>query len=186
MSASIDSQKRVLLAGNSVDKLSSENSQRESRLAAVTKPLVRNAAIEPWITCFNALNEQMIQLRAQRNALSLGNNRPHRRRNGTKPLPREWYQEPYQERARKCPPFHLEPRKRDRPFVNAVNDDCLASRRTLYLEGYTRTSYLVDTGANISVYPRNKIHGPANKSDYELFATNGTRIATYGILVMIT
>lgn len=31
---------------------------------------------------------------------------------------------------------------------------------------------------------RNKLHGPANKDAYELYAANGSRIATYGIILM--
>ena len=40
------------------------------------------------------------------------------------------------------------------------------------------------TGADTCVYPRSKIRGHANKSDYELFAANGTRIATYGTVTV--
>lgn len=42
----------------------------------------------------------------------------------------------------------------------------------------------MDTGADICVYPRNNIHGPTNKSVYELFVANGTRIATYGTIAI--
>nr|XP_033204453.1 uncharacterized protein LOC117165099 [Bombus vancouverensis nearcticus] len=42
----------------------------------------------------------------------------------------------------------------------------------------------VNTGADTCVFPRNKIRGPASKSDYELFAANGTRIATYGTITL--
>jgi hypothetical protein len=38
----------------------------------------------------------------------------------------------------------------------------------------------MDTGADTVVYPCSKIRGHTNKSDYELFAANETRIATYG------
>lgn len=43
-------------------------------------------------------------------------------------------------------------------------------------------SFLVDTGAVLCVYPRNKLRGPASKDDYDLFAANGTHIATYGTI----
>lgn len=42
----------------------------------------------------------------------------------------------------------------------------------------------MDTGADISVYPRNKLRGPANRDTCELFAANGSRIATYGIILV--
>ena len=35
-----------------------------------------------------------------------------------------------------------------------------------------------------SVYPRSKIHGHVNKNAYELFADNGTLIATYGTIAI--
>lgn len=42
----------------------------------------------------------------------------------------------------------------------------------------------MDTGTNTCVYPHNKVRGPANKSDYDLFAANGTRIVTYGTITV--
>jgi hypothetical protein len=37
-------------------------------------------------------------------------------------------------------------------------------------------------GADVSVYPRSKIQEHPRKDDYELFAVNGTTIATYGTI----
>ena len=51
--------------------------QRAYRIATVTEPPVQNAkASEPLVACYNALNEQIIQLRT----LSFGSARPSRRR----------------------------------------------------------------------------------------------------------
>jgi len=44
----------------------------------------------------------------------------------------------------------------------------------------TRQDFLVDTGADLCVYPRKYIRGPRTKSIYELAAANGTTIYTYG------
>ena len=76
--------------------------------------------------------------------------------------------------------MQLEIGKRGQPSVIAASDDGLRSRRIFVFDKNTRISYLLDTGADICVYPISKIHGLANKGEYELFAANGTRVATYG------
>lgn len=57
------------------------------------------------------------------------------------------------------------------------------SRRIFVRDSSSRISFLVDSGADLCVYPRNKLRGPASKDKYELFAANGTCIATYGTKV---
>jgi hypothetical protein len=42
----------------------------------------------------------------------------------------------------------------------------------------------VDKGADLCMYPRSILRGPANKDAYEMFAANGTRTATYGIALV--
>ncbi|XP_076660505.1 uncharacterized protein LOC143363862 [Halictus rubicundus] len=44
----------------------------------------------------------------------------------------------------------------------------------------SKAKFLVDTGADVCVFPRSRIDGRLPKDDTELFAANGTRIATYG------
>ena len=78
----------------------------------------------------------------------------------------------------------MEVGKRHQPSVKAANDNGLGSRRIFVLDQRTKTSFLVDTGADISVYPRSRLSTDVKKAAYELFATNGTRIATYGTLAM--
>ena len=78
----------------------------------------------------------------------------------------------------------MEVGKRHQPSVKAANDNGLGSRRIIILDQRTKTSFLVDTGADISVYPRSRLSTDAKKTAYELFAANGTRIATYGTLAM--
>jgi len=43
-----------------------------------------------------------------------------------------------------------------------------------------RQDFLIDTGADLCVYPRKYIRGPRQRSTYELAAANGTTIYTYG------
>lgn len=59
---------------------------------------------------------------------------------------------------------HLEYGKRDQPFVSAASDDGLVSRRIFVMDRHSKIFFLVDTGADICVYLRNKIRGPANRS----------------------
>lgn len=91
----------------------------------------------------------------------------------------------FREGARNCrSPCIPQVGKRDQPPINAANDDGLVSRRIFVTDWNSRFFYLVDTSADICVYPRNKVHGSANRSEYELFAANGIRIATYGTIAI--
>jgi hypothetical protein len=73
--------------------------------------------------------------------------------------------------------------KRPQSSLKAVNDDGLISRR-IFVKAREQIAYLIDTGADICVYPRSKVHGPVNRSAYELFAANRTRILTYGTVTI--
>ena len=78
----------------------------------------------------------------------------------------------------------MEVGKRSQPSVKAEDGDGLGSRRIFILDQRTKTSFLVDTGADIGVHPRSRLSRDVKKTTYELFAANGTRIATYGTLAM--
>lgn len=47
-----------------------------------------------------------------------------------------------------------------------------------------KTQFLVDTGADLCVFPRNRLRELREKSNYELSAANRTPIATYGTVTM--
>ncbi|XP_058810340.1 uncharacterized protein LOC131675390 [Phymastichus coffea] len=49
---------------------------------------------------------------------------------------------------------------------------------------YTQIRYLIDTEADLCVYPRTSIRGPVKKTTYELSAANNTAIATYGTMTL--
>ena len=53
-----------------------------------------------------------------------------------------------------------------------------------FRDRHSSISFLVDTVADLCVYPRNKLHETANKDERELFAANGTRIVTYGTILV--
>ena len=81
-------------------------------------------------------------------------------------------------------PVQVEVEKRPQPSVKAADDDGMGSRRIFIVDQRTKTSFLVDTGADISVYPRSRLSRDVKKTAYELFAANGTPVATYGTLAM--
>jgi hypothetical protein len=70
-------------------------------------------------------------------------------------------------------PSQLDSRKRNQPSVNAACDEGLGSRRIFVKDRKSKISFLVDTGADTCLYPRNKLRGPVNKDTYESFAANG-------------
>lgn len=66
--------------------------------------------------------------------------------------------------------------------VQTTADLCAISpgRRLRILDKSSGLSFLVDTGANISVLPVGKRRSARECSDYKLFAANGSEIKTYG------
>ena len=63
----------------------------------------------------------------------------------------------------------------------AAGDICSATSRSLFVrDKASGIRFLIDTGADICVFPRTLIPGRLRKSDYMLSAVNGTTIATYG------
>lgn len=67
----------------------------------------------------------------------------------------------------------------------SANDICpTTSCRLFVTDGSTNIKFLIDTGADLCVFPRSSLPEPRTKSTYELSAANGTSIATYGTLAM--
>ncbi|XP_076762909.1 uncharacterized protein LOC143430482 [Xylocopa sonorina] len=64
-------------------------------------------------------------------------------------------------------------------------DDAAPTNRRLFVVDYaTKTQFLVDTGADICVIPRAMARGNREKSQYMLYAANGTEIPTYGTVTI--
>ncbi|XP_025264914.1 uncharacterized protein LOC112638086 [Camponotus floridanus] len=58
------------------------------------------------------------------------------------------------------------------------------SRRLFVSDRSTKLQFLIDTGADVCVFPRSRLPGPRTKSSYELSAANDTTIATYGTVAL--
>ena len=65
-----------------------------------------------------------------------------------------------------------------------ASDPSPSSHRLLVTDFHSKTQFLVDTGADLCVLPRQMNRGPCEKSSYELSAANGTTIATYGAVLL--
>ena len=66
--------------------------------------------------------------------------------------------------------------------VNAAELDGPKIGRIFLMDHYSKTQFLVDTGADLWVFPRSRARGRLYKDDYVLYAANGTHIATYGTI----
>jgi hypothetical protein len=67
----------------------------------------------------------------------------------------------------------------------AASDPLITSPRRLFItDKVTKVQFLVDTGADVCVYPRSRLTGNRTKSDFELYAANNTRIVTYGLVTL--
>ena len=58
------------------------------------------------------------------------------------------------------------------------------SRRIFIMEHNSKLRFLVDTGSDLCVFPRDLLPGSREKSCYELVAANKTAIATFGTATM--
>ncbi|XP_051156384.1 uncharacterized protein LOC127278627, partial [Leptopilina boulardi] len=74
--------------------------------------------------------------------------------------------------------------KRIEPSINAASGGGFLSRRIFISDRNSSDLFLIDTGADLCVYPRQKVKGSVKKCEYELFAANGTPIATYGTVAL--
>lgn len=64
----------------------------------------------------------------------------------------------------------------------AATDSSPTPRRLFVLDKDTRVEYLVDTGADLCVYPRSRVRAKLPPTDYELYAANNSVIRTYGTI----
>ncbi|XP_051170924.1 uncharacterized protein LOC127287845 [Leptopilina boulardi] len=58
------------------------------------------------------------------------------------------------------------------------------SRRLFVTDDSSKIRFLIDTGADLCVFPRIQLPQQRAKSSYELFAANGTVIPTYGTQIL--
>ena len=65
----------------------------------------------------------------------------------------------------------------------ALNDD-LRTRHIFVSDKSSKIAFLIDTGADVSVFPRKRVGGRVEKCAYELYAANNTRIAKYGMIAV--
>ena len=57
-------------------------------------------------------------------------------------------------------------------------------RRIFVTDRRSKLQFLIDTGADLCVFPRSRLQVPRMTSAYELCAANGSSIATYGTLCL--
>lgn len=66
----------------------------------------------------------------------------------------------------------------------AASDSALTTRRLFVTCQRSKKQFLVDTGSDISVYPRTATKGCLQPTAYTLYAANGTVIPTYGNITL--
>ena len=62
----------------------------------------------------------------------------------------------------------------------AVNVCTTSSGRLFVMDRYSKQRYLVDTGSDLCGFPRRLLPGRRERTDFILYAANGTAIPTYG------
>ena len=75
-------------------------------------------------------------------------------------------------------PVHILVGKLDGPALSEASDPCPKSGRLFVADKATKTQFLVDTGPDLCVFPRNLISGRRSKSNYTLFAANDSIVET--------
>ena len=80
--------------------------------------------------------------------------------------------------------LYVATRKHGRQSLAAASN-CNNSNSHLYVtDRLTKMSFLVDTGADLCVYPRFRLRERRTQTSYELFAANGTTVHTYGCITL--
>ena len=76
------------------------------------------------------------------------------------------------------------PKKRDqRPVVEATgrpSNKC----RLFVTDRDSKTKFLVDTGADVCVFPKKLVHGPRKSDEYKLFSVTDTLFCAYGLVIL--
>lgn len=66
----------------------------------------------------------------------------------------------------------------------AASDASPKPSRLFMTDRISKTRYLIDTESDVSVYPHTMVQGKQRAEAYELYAANGTKIATYGYITI--
>jgi hypothetical protein len=74
--------------------------------------------------------------------------------------------------------------KRGRQSLVAASNCNNSASRPYVTDRLTKISYLVDTGADLCVYPRSRLRERRTRTSYELLAANGTIVHTYGCITL--
>ena len=92
-----------------------------------------------------------------------------------------WYHFRFKENARKCiPPCAFQNQSSEISAEIEPTKKKGFSRRLHIVDRLTQTSFLVDTGSDVSCFPRSYAKGKTTDSDFLLYAANGSTIRTYG------
>jgi hypothetical protein len=80
--------------------------------------------------------------------------------------------------------LYVAARKHGRQSLVAASN-CNNSTSCLYVtDRLMKMSFLVDTGAELCVYPRSQLCKCWTQTSYELFTGNGTTVHTYGCITL--
>ena len=90
-----------------------------------------------------------------------------------------YYHKRFGNDARKCSPSCTHPRSSTTP-VSTLKATREGHARLLYVRDNSGRQFLVDTGANISVFPASGREARSTRSDIQLVAANGSSIDTFG------
>ncbi|GBN34333.1 hypothetical protein AVEN_141352-1, partial [Araneus ventricosus] len=113
--------------------------------------------------------------------------RPHRNRSPSRTGAQKredwqrWYHFRFKEKAEHCVlPCAFKQTKCDSPAGAATASVLRGGSRKLYVNDIkTHTGFLIDTGSDVSCYPKSFLTKEIKKTDFVLYAANGTRITTF-------
>ncbi|XP_026323301.1 uncharacterized protein LOC113232739 [Hyposmocoma kahamanoa] len=173
------------------------------KIAELTDKILEVTPSSTGIVCATALlgpsNNELVPIIAQLQALSKQvaalSTRHLRSRSSSRrscPRPRSatphglcWYYRRYQGKGVKCPAVLLvrsdSGKPREQPAVMALADcSQFTGRRLFVTDKVTKFKFLLDTGSDLSCFPRKLLSTQCKVSDYTLSAANGNSIKIYG------
>ncbi|KAL1487842.1 hypothetical protein ABEB36_015492 [Hypothenemus hampei] len=169
------------------DKLMAmQNLNSKGVFATHTEKLPNTTSLEAQISALSDRLQNLERTRGRSNSRNRDRSRNFRRSASRtkKQYDKCWYHYKFGALAKKCIQpcnFHTEnaPRQPSVSSIMTING-VRRSRRVFVKDPTTRISFLVDTGAEVSVLPRRftNVWKPAT---FKLYAANGTPISTYGV-----
>lgn len=166
------------------DKIHETN--QYSRVATIATETTTSDAIKTLTERMEELSRQVAALHTTKTAppsYQQQGNRSRSRSRNSKKYKICWYHFRFGENAQRCQqPCSFQKKRKQRSIVAEIDPKFPTKCRLFISEKDTKIQFLVDTGADVCVFPKKLMRSKLRVSDFDLSAVNGTKFHTYGLI----